>query len=304
MNICDVCQTSLTQADFDRGRCPTCRHLLVSAAENDPRTAATIEVPAPDSPTSQQDHSTADDERIAQTMAAAGIAPSTETGAPAGGPPDAAPEPGATDKHRLDATIAPLDTARAPAAAPLTEADFHRIAATIEGGKLPPDLIKNVTMFWSGKLDTRVTPQNVRSSLENLSIDEDTRRVIPSRAISQAKAKGAAEPPSGNTADYELLSMLGEGGMGVVMSARQSSIDRVVAVKKIKPSEAVKVESRQKFLAEAIVTGELEHPNIVPVYDLGKDESGTLFYSMKHVKGTPWNRVIAKRASRRTSKSG
>ena len=95
---------------------------------------------------------------------------------------------------------------------------------------------------------------------------ENDRRKIPLRAVSQLKAPDAAK------ADYELLSMLGEGGMGVVMSARQSSIDRVVAVKKIKPSEAAKSESRQKFLAEAIVTGELEHPNIVPVYDLGKDE--------------------------------
>ncbi len=83
--------------------------------------------------------------------------------------------------------------------------------------------------------------------------------------------------------------------MGVVMSARQSSIDRVVAVKKIKPSEAAKAESRQKFLSEATVTGELEHPNIVPVYDLGKDASGTLFYSMKHVKGTPWDKVIGQK---------
>jgi WD40 repeat protein len=83
--------------------------------------------------------------------------------------------------------------------------------------------------------------------------------------------------------------------MGVVMSARQSSIDRVVAVKKIKPSEAVKAESRQKFVTEATVTGDLEHPNIVPVYDLGKDENGTLFYSMKHVKGTPWDKVIGQK---------
>ena len=41
-----------------------------------------------------------------------------------------------------------------------------------------------------------------------------------------------------------------------------------------------------------MVTGDLEHPNIVPIYDLGKDESGLLFYSMKHVKGTPWDQVI------------
>ena len=93
-------------------------------------------------------------------------------------------------------------------------------------------------------------------------------------------------------ADYELIKELGRGGMGVVMSARQASIDRTVALKRINPAEAGKPQSRQKFLAEAIVTGDLEHPNIVPIYDVAKDESGTLFYAMKHVKGTPWDRVI------------
>ena len=43
------------------------------------------------------------------------------------------------------------------------------------------------------------------------------------------------------------------------------------------------------------MTGDLEHPNIVPIYDLGVDETGALFYSMKRVKGTPWDSVLAKK---------
>ena len=105
-------------------------------------------------------------------------------------------------------------------------------------------------------------------------------------------------------ADYELIKELGQGGMGVVMPARQASIDRTVAFKRIKPAEAGKAQSRQKFLAEAVVTGDLEHPNIVPIYDVGKDESGTLFYAMKHVKGTPWDGSSTPRACRRTWRSG
>ncbi|CAK9009816.1 Uncharacterized WD repeat-containing protein alr3466, partial [Durusdinium trenchii] len=82
------------------------------------------------------------------------------------------------------------------------------------------------------------------------------------------------------------------GGMGVVWSARQTSVDRHVAVKMIKGDLGVKRSQRQKFLAEAVVTGDLDHPNIVPIYDVGTDARGTLFYSMKQVQGTPWLKVL------------
>ncbi len=247
------------------------------------RAAATIQFPAPGSATAQFDQGTADDERIAQTLAAAGVAPRTEAGEPGhlrSG--SAVPDSNLTDKYRLDATLAP----GAAPGSPVTENDFRRIAGTVEFSNLAPEVVRQLTAVWSGKLDSQTNPQTSIKT-QGPGIDEDDRRIIPLRAVSQVKSADAAK------ADYELLSMLGEGGMGVVMSARQSSIDRVVAVKKIKPSEAAKSESRQKFLTEAIVTGELEHPNIVPVYDLGKDAGGALFYSMKHVKGTPWDRVIA-----------
>jgi len=41
-----------------------------------------------------------------------------------------------------------------------------------------------------------------------------------------------------------------------------------------------------------VVTGELDHPNIVPIYDLGTNQAGALFYAMKRVRGTPWSDVI------------
>jgi WD40 repeat protein len=93
-------------------------------------------------------------------------------------------------------------------------------------------------------------------------------------------------------ADYELLERIGEGGVGIVYAARQASIDRTVAVKMLKETGAHSVEQREKFLSEAVVTGDLDHPNIVPIYDLGSNDSGALFYSMKRVEGTPWVSVI------------
>src|SRR4051812_3276908 len=94
--------------------------------------------------------------------------------------------------------------------------------------------------------------------------------------------------------DYSLLKKLGEGGMGIVYAARQQSIRRVVALKMLKKAGEQESFQREKFLAEAVITGDLEHPNIVPIYDLGRDEKGAIFYAMKHVKGTPWDKLIGK----------
>ncbi len=96
----------------------------------------------------------------------------------------------------------------------------------------------------------------------------------------------------GSSLDYELLEVIGEGGVGVVYAARQASIDRRVAIKMLREEYRVRPEHRDKFLAEAVLTGELDHPNIVPIYDLGRNKEGELFYAMKNVVGTPWDRVI------------
>jgi serine/threonine protein kinase len=99
-------------------------------------------------------------------------------------------------------------------------------------------------------------------------------------------------------ADYELLEVIGEGGMGVVYAARQASIDRTVAIKMLHAEITDDQEQRIKFLSEAVVTGELEHPNIVPIYDLGSNDDGALFYCMKRVKGTPWSNILKSKSER------
>ena len=104
--------------------------------------------------------------------------------------------------------------------------------------------------------------------------------------------------PQSDEADYELLNLLGEGGMGKVFNARQTSIDRSVAVKMLKPRPSGRRrDQHSKFLAEAVVTGELDHPNIVPIYDVGKDENDALFYSMKNVTGNPWLDTIHQKST-------
>ena len=96
--------------------------------------------------------------------------------------------------------------------------------------------------------------------------------------------------------DFELLEQLDKGGMGVVYTARQTSIDRTIVIKMLKAEKARSRSARVKFLAEAVVTGDLEHPNIVPVYDLGSGDDGKLFYAMKQVQGVAWNKVIREKS--------
>src|SRR4029077_1491168 len=116
--------------------------------------------------------------------------------------------------------------------------------------------------------------------------------VIRERSLSNP----GEQAPAGASPEYELIKVLGEGGMGVVYDAKQMSVDRSVAVKMLKPKTAGDEKQRQKFLAEAVVTGELDHPNIVPIYDVGTSERGLLFYSMKKVKGTPWMKLIQQKS--------
>lgn len=116
--------------------------------------------------------------------------------------------------------------------------------------------------------------------------------VVKSRQFRSSEEAPRPIASPADAPDYELLDVIGEGGMGVVYSARQSAIARTVAVKMLKKKDAQSPEQREKFISEAVVTGELDHPNIVPIYDLGANDSGALFYSMKRVKGTPWDDVL------------
>jgi len=72
---------------------------------------------------------------------------------------------------------------------------------------------------------------------------------------------------------YEILSKLGEGGMGVVYKAKDPLIDRIVAIKMMTGAFAEEKEARERFLREARAVGRLQHPNIVTIYELGVEGS-------------------------------
>ena len=92
--------------------------------------------------------------------------------------------------------------------------------------------------------------------------------------------------------EYELLGELGHGGMGVVYKARQPLLDRVVALKMLRSGEWASPADLARFAGEAQAAAQLDHPHIVPVYEVG-EFAGQAFFTMKYITGTTLSRQLA-----------
>jgi serine/threonine protein kinase len=100
--------------------------------------------------------------------------------------------------------------------------------------------------------------------------------------------------PAPEIPGFEILERLGEGGMGVVYKARQTALDRLVAIKVLRKELAEEEEYIRRFLREARLAGRLRHANIVSALDCG-NAGGTFFMVMEYVEGKPLDRVLKSR---------
>ena len=96
--------------------------------------------------------------------------------------------------------------------------------------------------------------------------------------------------------EYEILDELGRGGMAIVFKAKEKQLDREVAIKVLPFSLAFDREFVERFQREARTSAKLEHPNIIPIYRVGK--SGRIIYFvMKFLRGKPLSSILATRGS-------
>jgi dienelactone hydrolase len=99
--------------------------------------------------------------------------------------------------------------------------------------------------------------------------------------------------PSSRISHYTLLDPLGEGGMGAVYRARDDRLGRTLAIKTLRAEGASSDELRQRLLQEAQAASALNHPNIVTVYDIGREEGAGLdFIAMEYIDGEPVAELI------------
>ena len=105
------------------------------------------------------------------------------------------------------------------------------------------------------------------------------------QAVSDTPRLEVGPIPLTRVANYELLKEVGRGGMGVVFKARDVRLNRIVALKMIRSSELATADELQRFAKEASAAAQLQHPNIVALYDVSPHDQQP-FLSMEFIGGT------------------
>jgi tRNA A-37 threonylcarbamoyl transferase component Bud32 len=118
--------------------------------------------------------------------------------------------------------------------------------------------------------------------------DDQDRLDRLARPLRSGGSLGGVAPLLGTTlryfGDYELLEVIGQGGMGVIYKARQVGLNRTVALKMIRSAHLATPDDVQRFRSEAELIAQLDHPNIVPIHEIGEHQ-GQHYFSMKLLPG-------------------
>ncbi|MBM3876133.1 MAG: hypothetical protein FJ386_05360 [Verrucomicrobia bacterium] len=119
-----------------------------------------------------------------------------------------------------------------------------------------------------------------------------TARSKTSSGTGGATALVVVPRPVNDSGFFEIKNVIALGGMGAVLSAEDKNVLRTVALKVMLPGAALSEEKVQRFVTEARITGQLEHPNIVPLYEMAVTADGTLFYTMRMVGGRTLSQIL------------
>jgi serine/threonine protein kinase len=117
-------------------------------------------------------------------------------------------------------------------------------------------------------------------------------------ALVASTSAPASAPPKLDLRDYELIETLGKGGMGEVYRCPDPALGRDLAIKVMKTEYQNHPAIEHRFLREARITGSLQHPNIVAVYNLGRLPDGRLHYTMRLVRGRTFAEILKEEGGR------
>jgi eukaryotic-like serine/threonine-protein kinase len=133
-----------------------------------------------------------------------------------------------------------------------------------------PDSLEDTLATWNEETARIVNSSDSSGFSPTFKLDPDTRYQL----VNPNSMDAASEPEE---------SVIGRGGFGRVMAAFDCNVGRAIAVKELVPERMST--GFKRFLFEARLTGQLDHPSIVPVYEIGQRKDGSFYYTMKLIKG-------------------